>query len=87
MNAAFLLELGSRRVGALRKRARQMGTTPEAYMKKLIDDDLELDRLATTHSLSELSTPIRKAFKETSEEEIGNLVEEVRKRYRYLSKR
>src|SRR5260221_6792088 len=70
--------LERRQLAALRKKASTLGTTPEAYVKKLIADDLELDRLAKSKSLSELSAPIREAFKTTSEDEIGRLVEEVR---------
>src|SRR5258708_38003154 len=70
--------LQQRQLAALRKKASTMGTTPEAYVKKLIADDLELDRLAKCKSLSELSAPIREAFKTTSEDEIGRLVERAR---------
>ena len=41
MTAALLNELGSSRVAALKKNAKEMGTTPEAYLKKLIDDGLD----------------------------------------------
>lgn len=80
--------LQRRQLAALRKKANTLGTTPEAYVKKLIADDLELDRIATSKSLTELSAPIREAFKATSEDEIGNLVEEARARHHQrLSKR
>jgi hypothetical protein len=80
--------LGRGQLAALRKKASTLGTTPEAYVKKLIADDLELDRLVKSKSLSELSAPFREAFEKTSEEEIGELVEDARARHhRRLSKR
>lgn len=80
--------LGRPKLAAIRKKARKLGLTPEAYVKQLIDNDLELDHLTATRSLSELSSPIREAFKHSSEEEIGRLVDASRSRHRRkLSKR
>jgi hypothetical protein len=80
--------LSRAQVAAVRRKARRLGTTPEEYIKKLIADDLELDRLAGSKSLRTLSAPIREAFNETSEEEIGKLVDDARRRHhRKLSKR
>jgi hypothetical protein len=80
--------LDRRQFADLKKKARKLGTTPEAYVRKLIADDLELDHMAATKTLSELAAPIREAFKETSEEEIGRLVESSRTRQsRRLTKR
>jgi hypothetical protein len=70
------------KLAALRKKARKLGLSPEAYVRRLIDDDLELDHLAITRSMTELTTPFREAFKHTSEAEIGSLVEAARKRHR-----
>jgi len=72
--------LGSKRTSAIKKKVRRLGTTPEAYFKQLLDQDLELDHLVASQSLAELAAPIRKAFEDMGEEEMGNLIEASRKR-------
>ena len=79
--------IGRAQLAAMRKKAGRLGMTLEEYVKKLIADDLKWDRLVANNSLSELSAPFRDAFKDTTEEEIGQLVEEGRARHhRRLSK-
>jgi len=74
--------LGPKRAAAIKKKIRRLGTTPDAYFKQLLDQDLELDHLVASKSLAELAAPIRKAFENVGEDEIGNLVEASRKRNR-----
>ena len=74
--------LGPRRLAAVKEKVRKLGTTADAYFKRLIDEDLELDHLVATRSLAELSSPIKRAFKNVSENEIGKMVEASRARHR-----
>ena len=82
LHSALFTSLGFKRAAAIKRKARRLGTTPDAYFKQLLDADLELDHLVATKLLSELSAPIRKAFEGVSEEEIGMLVDASRKRHR-----
>lgn len=62
-------------VQAVRSRAEAVGTTPEQYVRYLIEEDL-----ASNLSLRVLFAPVRDQIKEagTSEDELTELLEEAR---------
>ena len=69
--------LAKPKLAALRRRAKRDGLTPEQYVKRLIEDDLETE--AETHStFDEVSKPFRQALKGMSEEELDALVDKAR---------
>jgi hypothetical protein len=74
--------LGPKRLAAVNAKVRKLQTTQAEYLKTLIDADLEMDHLVATRLLSELAAPIREAFKDCSEDEIGQMVELARKKHR-----
>lgn len=74
--------LNKKQLAALQKRAKNLGTTPQGYVKQLIADDLRLSDHARSHSLRELAAPIAQTFRNVSEAEIGELVESARTRNR-----
>jgi hypothetical protein len=73
--------IGRGQLAALRKQARRMGMSTDAYVGRLIADDLKIERLIAVTSGEELSAPFQEAFKHTTEEEIGELVERARSRH------
>jgi len=80
--------LDQRQLSGLKRKARRLRTSPQAYIRALIEQDLKLDHLVATRSLSQLSKPFEQAFGEIDEEEIGRLVEASREKHqRRLSKR
>lgn len=66
--------------GALRKKAKRLGVTPEAYVKGLIAEDLELDRAASTQTFAELAAPFRKALAGLPHREIDALARPSRRK-------
>ena len=83
----FFQGLGSKRLAAVNQKAKKLRTTPDSYLKQIIDADLELDHLVNTHSLSDLSAPFREAFGDADDNALGELVESLRKKHsRKLSK-
>jgi hypothetical protein len=58
---------------ALRKKAERQGMTVDAYLKELIAEDVELDRLARTKSFAELAMPFQKALAGLSEDDLDVL--------------
>jgi RecB family exonuclease len=71
-------DLPSRKWIAIRRKAQQLGTTPERYLRALIDEDLALDRKAQSVSLSELGRPFEKALEGVSDSELDELVDRAR---------
>lgn len=49
--------------GALERKAKSQGMTVDAYLKELIADDIELDRVARSKSFVELAEPFQQALK------------------------
>jgi hypothetical protein len=78
-------ELGPRQLSALRRKAERLGITPERYVKRLIEDDLALDRKAQRSSLDELALPYAKALKDVSDKELDALVDAARTRHHVRS--
>ena len=71
-------KLSPRRVSAAKRRAHDLGLTPEEYLQKLIDDDLAISSKAKSTSLDELAAPFRKALAGVSEEELDRRVKAAR---------
>ncbi len=58
----------------LGKTARQRGLTVDAYLKQLIAEDVELDRVARTKTFAELAIPFQKAATHLSDSQLDALV-------------
>lgn len=58
---------------ALGTKARRRGLTVDAYVKELIAEDIELDRIARTKTFAELSMPFQKAFAGLSDSDLDAL--------------
>jgi hypothetical protein len=67
----------------LASKAKRLGMTPERYVRKLVKEDLALDRKARTTTLSELIGPGR----DVDEAEVDAVVRAARKRIYGESKR
>jgi hypothetical protein len=80
-------DLPARQLSALQRKAENLGMTPSKYVKKLIADDLALDRKAQSMSFDQLAAPFRKAFHGVSEDEIDRLVDAARADYHKRSSR
>jgi hypothetical protein len=76
-----VLDLPAQQLSALKRKARRMGLTPAMYIKRLIEDDLVLDRKAKTTSLDELAAPFRKALKGMSEHQLDRVVDAARTKH------
>jgi hypothetical protein len=66
--------LGRKAMTQLAKKAKELGMTPERYLRELVQEDLALDRKAKTTTLSELMGPGRAV----DEGELDQLVEAAR---------
>ncbi len=75
-------KLAQSQLTALRRRAQRDGSTPEEYVRHLIQDDLEADVRTRAVSFAELCKPFREAFKGVPESEIDALVDAAKKRRR-----
>lgn len=71
-------KLSSRRVSAAKRRAHDLGLTPEEYLQKLIEDDLAVSARARFTSLDELAAPFREALAGISEAELDRRVKAAR---------
>lgn len=60
-------------VSALDTKAKLRGLTVDAYLKELIAEDIELDRIAKTKSFAELAMPFQKALAGLSESDLDAL--------------
>lgn len=67
----------------LATRAKELGISPEQYVRELVEADLALDRKARTTSLRELMGPGRKV----DEAELDKLVEAARTQHHRRSSR
>jgi len=68
--------LGQKAMTQLASKAKELGMTPERYVRELVEEDLALDRKAKTTTLSELMGPGRAV----GEGELDELVEAARTR-------
>jgi hypothetical protein len=55
---------------ALRKNAERRGMTVDAYIKELIAEDVQMDRVAKSKSFSELAMPFQRALAGLSESDL-----------------
>lgn len=72
-----LTRIGRRRLTELAAKAKRLGLTPERYVKRLVAEDLAMDREAR-------STPFTELFvhrPDVDDEELDRLVEEARKEH------
>ncbi len=76
-----LKNLPSRKWLAIQRKAKQLGTTPEQYLRHLIDEDLALDRRARTASFRELGQPFQEALEGVSDAELDAIVDRARARH------
>jgi hypothetical protein len=60
-------------VSALGKNARRRGLTVDAYLKALVAEDSELERLARTKTFADLTIPFQKALAHLSELDLDAL--------------
>jgi hypothetical protein len=72
------VKLPMRHASAVKRRAHDLGLTPEKYLKQLIEDDLAVSAKARTTSLDELAAPLRDALAGVSEEELDRRVKAAR---------
>ena len=69
--------LNKRRMAELTRKAKSLGLTPEHYVRRLIEQDLELDRRARTTTFTRLMAPPR----DVDEAELDRLVDAARTRH------
>src|SRR5688500_2876205 len=74
-------DVPAKQLSALKRKARRMGLTPAMYIKRLIEDDLVLDRKAKNTTLDELAAPFRKALKGISEHQFDQIVDAARTKH------
>jgi hypothetical protein len=75
----------AKQLSALKEKATRLGVTVQGYMRQLIADDLEMDRIARTTPLSKLAEPFQKGLGDLSDEEINQIVKNARARERKRS--
>lgn len=79
--ATFKLQTGKltpRRLAAVKRRAHDLGLTPEKYLQKLVEDDLAISFKARRTSFEELAAPFREALSGVSETELDHRVKAAR---------
>ena len=69
--------LGKQKMAELASKARRLGLTPQEYVKRLVEEDLAIDRAARTTTLADIVGPGRPI----DEEELDRLVDEARTRH------
>ncbi|HEX4796602.1 MAG TPA: hypothetical protein VH370_22615 [Humisphaera sp.] len=72
------VKLPIRQAAAVKRRAQDLGLTPDKYLKQLIEDDLAVSAKARATSLDELSAPFQEAFAGVREEELDRRVKAAR---------
>lgn len=75
--------LPKRKMAELTAKARRLKLTPAAYVKRLVEEDLALDREAKSRSLAEVFGPGR----HVDEQELDRLVDEARSRHYQRTKK
>jgi hypothetical protein len=63
----------------LKRRAKQLGLTPEQYVERLMAVDLEVNRDLSAASWDELVAPFRQALGHLSEDQLDELVDRARR--------
>ena len=74
---------GKSKIDALAKKAQRLGLTPDQYVRRLLENDLEADRRAQTTSFAEMMAPVREDFRESgmSEADFDAMVDRARTRH------
>jgi hypothetical protein len=75
-----LSDLSRAQATALQKKAKRLGIPLQEYVKQLISDDLELDKLAASKTFGELSAPFRKALAGLSDDELDAIARPSRRK-------
>jgi len=81
MAAATQLKTGkltARKLSAVKRRARNLGLTPEEYLRQLIEEDLAVSAKAGVTSLEDVAAPFREAFAGVAGEELDQRVKAAR---------
>ena len=75
--------LNKRKMDQLTTKAKELGMTPERYVRKLVEEDLELDRQAREMSFAQIMKPVRDEFRASgmSDAEFDELVDRARTRH------
>ena len=73
--ATVQLKLGKRKLSALRDRARRVGLSPEGYLKKLLDDALQISADPESQTFAGILGPGEKV----DEVEVDRLVRRIRR--------
>lgn len=73
MMSLTITNLPKSQANKLHQRAKRMGLTEDEYVRKLIEEDAELDKLVQSKSFAELAEPFRKALEGKSEAELDAL--------------
>lgn len=84
--AVVLADLPHKELAGLKRRAKESGMTPPEYLRELLQNDLEMERLARTMTFEQLAAPFRDAMRGVSEEEIDEIVNKARARLRRETK-
>jgi hypothetical protein len=71
-------KLPIRRILAVRRRAQDLGLTPEQYLRQLIEDDLAVSATVRITPLDELAAPFREALAGVSGDELDRRVKAAR---------
>ena len=71
--------LGKQKMAELASKARRLGLTPQEYVKRLVEEDLAIDRAARTTTVADIVGPGRPI----DEEELDRLVDEARTRHHH----
>ena len=75
--------LGRQKLSQLARKAQKLGTTPEEYVRHLVEEDLAISRDARTKTFAQIIPPDRDA----DEAEIDRLVEKARSRHHRANSR
>jgi hypothetical protein len=67
-----------KKMSAVKRRAQDLGLTPEKYLQQLIEDDLAVSAKARSRPLDELAAPFREAFEGLRAEELDRRVRAAR---------
>lgn len=71
--------LGKQKMAELASKARRLGLTPQEYVKRLVEEDLAIDRAARTTTLADIVGPGR----QIDEDELDRLVDKARTRHQH----
>ncbi len=73
MVSLTITNLAKSRATKLRRRAKRVGLSEDAYVLELIEQDEELDKLVRSKTFAELAEPFRKTLAGASEAELDAL--------------